>query len=326
MNSGSSASAAPGLELAPLSAPAAKWTERFGAKGARLAALYQAGMPVPPALLVASSALASLLASDEARGALVRLREASQPRSESLLHECSRALTGAVMAATFPPHLMDAMGLALEELGPLAVRSSSCREDGFCQSGAGQHDTVLGVADLAAMAMACKRVVASQFSVHALHYFTARVSPQGDMAVILQRMVPARASGVLFTRDPVTGDEDVMVLEACFGLGTLVVQGSAVAERTYVRRGSVEIVDQQLRAQLYMECYDATTGSVSLLKAAPSVPTRVLSYTDVITLVELAGAVEDYLGVPLDIEWSFAGDDLFLLQARPITALRGLAT
>jgi phosphoenolpyruvate synthase/pyruvate phosphate dikinase len=302
--------------LVSLEDPDARTVERFGGKAARLAELSQAGFAVPDALIAGPDAFAEMF---DAAG--ISTVTAGWDGNEEELQEASRRLTGAVLGATLPPAVVDAGVAFIEATGPLAVRSSAAREDGLRRSGAGQHESVLGVSDRAGLEEAYRRVLASQFSPHALRYWRGPVAGRNEMALILQRMVEASVSGVVFTRDPVGTLPDSLVYEACWGLATAVVDGSGVAERAGIRRTTREVVYQDLipdRAGLF---FDRSTGAIE--QRPGGAPGPVLTPEEVIVLVETATAVEDYFGMPMDVEWSYEHGELLVLQARPITALGG---
>ncbi len=294
--------------------------DHFGAKGSRLAQLYQAGFPVPPAFLVSVDALSPLLIGKRIREVLQTLGTQTIP-AEKALRIHSEMLVDEILVAPFPTELLSLMSSRLNELGCIAVRSSALREDGFQRSGAGQYETVLGVSCEQDLVIASRRIVASQYSLNVLQYWGEPIFLNGGMAVILQKMVPAIASGVIFTRDPVTQKEDILVIEACFGLGTSVVQGRSIAQRTYIKRNTCEIVSQELRMQTQKDYFDEIRGTVIIQELNNKESTPAISHSDIISLVEMACEAENYIGVPLDIEWAIDQNELYLLQARPITGI-----
>jgi len=268
----------------------AAWPERFGAKGARLAVMRQAGFPVPDAWLFGIDAFDDVFADAHVRAGIAGLRDAAEPGA------AHRALTDAVAGVPLRAAVREQMAAALAAWGSLAVRSSSTREDGMRMSGAGQHATVLGVSTSESLRVACGEVLASQLSPHALRYWGEAPADGNTMAIVVQRMLAPDVSGVIFSRDPVLGREDVLVVEACRGLGAAVVSGEGVEERTVLRRRSYEPLSREV---------------------AGGEP--VLSDGDLVALVETTCAIEDLLGFPVDVEWSLEGGHLHVLQARPIT-------
>jgi phosphohistidine swiveling domain-containing protein len=183
--------------------------------------------------------------------------------------------------------LLDRLG------GCVAVRSSATAEDLDGASFAGQFRTVLNVRTPGELASAVAEVRASVSGEPVRAYCaTRRIDPSGiRMAVLLQRMVRAEVSGVLFTVDPVSGCENEMLVEACAGLGEDLVGGRVSGVRIAVRDGQ------------------------------PDGPNALLTPGQVRQLVQAGRRVQWLMGCPQDIEWAFEAGQLFVLQARPITRL-----
>jgi pyruvate,water dikinase len=180
----------------------------------------------------------------------------------------------------------------LDALGgySFAVRSSAMVEDGHELSFAGQFRTTLAVPP-ARVEDEVRRTVAP--TGEARTYASALGQPApGRVAVIVQRMLSPSAAGVAFTRDPVTGRR-ITVIEAVHGLGDRLVSGQAHPERWRVTPGD--------------EPRCATTRSVLNAETAR-------------TVSRVAVSAEKLLGGPQDVEWAIAGDQVWILQARPITA------
>ena len=179
-----------------------------------------------------------------------------------------------------------------------AVRSSATAEDSPTASFAGQHDTWLDVVGPAAILAHVRRCWASLFTERAVVYRVDRgLDPRRvRMAVVVQPMVPAEASGVLFTADPVTGNRKVCVVEATHGLGEALVSGRVNGDGYRVRDGA--LVSKEVR------------------QARPS-----LTDDQVVALADLGRRIEAHFGRPQDIEWCLAGGAFHVVQSRPITTL-----
>jgi len=201
-----------------------------------------------------------------------------------------------LLAAPLDPDLRQAIVSAGCELpGPLAVRSSGIDEDGAAASHAGQYDTILDVRGDDELVDAVRTCWASGLSVAVRGYRTS-VGREGDspLAVLVQRMVPADAAGVAFTANPVTGARDEILVSAVPGLGEKLVAGAVTPDEWVVRGDEVgNTVDHH----------------------------GALTVEQVKEIAGLAERVAAEFGGPSDLEWAFAGDRLFLLQVRPITAL-----
>ena len=253
-----------------------------GGKGASLAAMTAAGLPVPPGFALRADAL-------EGSVDAARLRELAGAGD----HESARGL---VLAAEAP---REALAAAYDRLGGgrVAVRSSACAEDSEAASFAGQQETYLGVAGYEEL---CRRVVdcwASFFSERALFYRRHKGSLDDlGMAVVVQRMVEAEKAGVLFTVDPVQRRRDRMLVEAVFGLGEQVVSGEVTPDHYLIDRD----------------------GGV---KHERLVAGGVLADDELRELAQLGRRLEEHFGGPQDVEWAMVGDRVYLLQSRPVTTL-----
>jgi rifampicin phosphotransferase len=175
----------------------------------------------------------------------------------------------------------------LAELGePLAVRSSAIGEDSADRSGAGQYETLLGVTR--------DELRAAVAHVQASTERARAYGGSGDVAVVIQRQVPATRAGVAFSRDPVTGDDAVLV-ECALGGGEAIVSGLVTPDRYRVR-------GEQVRAR--------AAGSVRTLRA-----------DEVLRIAALVRDAERGFGCPVDVEFCWEGRELWLVQCRPITTL-----
>ena len=251
--------------LLPLDSRRARRRELAGGKGAGLARLVALGLPVPAGFVITAPALAPHLGRD------------------------------------LPPALRQAVARAADRLGgQLAVRSSLVAEDDVAASFAGQLATVLGVGGGSELLDAVRTVAASARGAAARQYAADRGVGDGHgMAVVVQRMVAARAAGVAFSADPISGQRRVVV-EAVRGLGDRLVGGRATPDRFIVdARGA-------LAGQARVELDEAALPDAVVLE-----------------LGDLVRGAADRLGGPQDVEWAWDGVRLYLLQARPITALAG---
>jgi pyruvate,water dikinase len=232
-----------------------------GGKGRTLAQLYRAGYPVPDGFIILPTAFAGDRLTPEAwaqvQAYLDRMRNADQ-------------------------------GIAF------AVRSSALSEDSAQASFAGEFETVLDVHTDEMIQAAIQAVRLSRRSERVRAYSQAKgIDTAHDMAVVVQRLVRAEVSGVLFTADPLTGSHAEMVGNFVYGFGEELVSGEAEPYTFVLKRPKGQ--------------YD---GPPALKRFARR-------------LYELATRLEEDLGCPQDIEWAVAGGRLFLLQSRPITTLQG---
>ena len=196
----------------------------------------------------------------------------------------------------------------------VAVRSSAVTEDGAEHSFAGMYESVLGVRDVESLRKAIARCRASASSARIRSYLETHGLPASPVAVIIQVMVEGDASGVMFTRDPT--DPDRTLISAAWGLGEGVVQGSVPCD-TYR-------VEEDGGLEVWLADKDTAISLVDDAPAAVPVPAGMaeepaLSDAQVRTLAATGRKLEEALGGPQDVEWTRCGDQLVLLQARPVT-------
>lgn len=194
---------------------------------------------------------------------------------------------------------------------PLAVRSSAIGEDTETASAAGQYQTILDVTDRQALKTAISQCFASYDRPSAVRYRQDRGTSEGAMAVSVQQQVRGVFSGVAFSRDPMTRHGDAVAVEALPGEASRVVSGHATPEqyRIWIPEALVEERgdDWRLPAEVELDL-EGEPGDV------PQPLLRQVAF--------LARHIETrYHGIPQDIEWTYDGDRLWLLQSRPITTL-----
>ena len=300
---------------------------RIGGKGGSLARLSGMGFPVPPGFVVAADAyeafaqahgLASLttpLADLEARTPMAAIRAVLAPVSERL--------AGASLGEGTRSAIAGAIGELETRTGPdatFAVRSSSLNEDSAGSSFAGLYESYLNLRGEDAILGAVLDCYRCLWQDRAVHYRTFRsVDHAGEaMAVVVMQVVRARSSGVAFTKNPMTGATDEVLINASWGLGEAVVSGYVTPDSFIVGPNG------EMRERAISEKHEQVRlaeGGTERARVAPElVAEPSLSDQQVQEVVETAQAVAREYGQPIDIE--FAYDDsgtMFLLQARPIT-------
>jgi phosphoenolpyruvate synthase/pyruvate phosphate dikinase len=206
---------------------------------------------------------------------------------------------------------------------PVAVRSSAIDEDGAGASFAGQHDTYLGVSGVDQVWWAIARCASSFAGDRALAYRrrAGLAAPPGRAAVLVQLLVPADASGVVFSANPVTGARDEIVVNAAFGLGESVVSGTVTPDAIVVGRHDLAVRDHAVADKRAMTVAVPGGGTREVpvpgcLRTRPAVDAAQAR-----AAARLAADLERETGGPVDIEVAWVGSDLFLLQCRPITTL-----
>ncbi|SDJ30629.1 pyruvate, water dikinase [Nonomuraea maritima] len=282
-----------------------------GGKGASLARLARAGLPVPRGFHVTTHAYRTFVAGFRAE--VLRAAASGDPEVIPALfaaHEVPRELAADILAA-------------YAELGEdvsVAVRSSATAEDLPGMSFAGQQDTYLNVRG-DGLLDAVRRCWASLWNARAIAYRERNGVPHDDvaLAVVVQELVDADAAGVMFTADPVTGARDRTVINASWGLGEAVVGGQVTPDTVAVSGGTV--VESRIgdKTVMTVRTPDGTEERPvpGALRGAP-----VLDDAEPVELARIGARVQDLYGVPMDVEWARRDGAFAILQARPITGLK----
>ncbi|WP_192580655.1 rifamycin-inactivating phosphotransferase [Micromonospora sp. AMSO1212t] len=295
-----------------------------GGKGAHLGALTRIdGVRVPSGFCVTTDAFRLVARTPSLAGPLDRLAGADA-EDPAAIRTAAAEVRRAVERTALPADVAAAVTAALSRLGPdaaYAVRSSATAEDLPTASFAGQQDTYLNVVGTAEVLRHVSRCWASLFTDRAVTYRGRHgIDDRAvDMAVVVQRMVFPDAAGIMFTADPVTGNRTVVSVEAGFGLGEALVSGLVNPDVFTVRDGAVasRTIGAKSRA-----VHAAPGGGT---RETPVDPARqasaALTDAQAVRLAALGRRIEARFGCPQDIEWALTGDDIHVLQSRPITTL-----
>ncbi|MFC6717545.1 phosphoenolpyruvate synthase [Natrialbaceae archaeon GCM10025810] len=298
--------------------------ETVGGKGASLGELTGAGLPVPPGFVVTAGTYRTFIEEANIDDELFSAVDVDADDSSALAEAADRAQE-LILETPFPEELREEILEAYGDVGEgdafVAVRSSATAEDLPDASFAGQQETFLNVTeeDLLDRVRECW---ASLFTQRAIYYRQEQGFDHADVniAVVVQQMVDAEKSGVMFTSHPSTG-EPTMIIEAAWGLGEAVVSG-AVSPDNYVVSREDDATDVTVAEKKVMHEKDEETGeTVEVPVPEGKREARVLSDEEIDRLVKLGERVEDHYGTPQDVEWAMVDDEDFMLQSRPITTI-----
>jgi pyruvate,water dikinase len=301
--------------------PAAASVATSGGKGASLARLFQGGFPVPPGFIVPAAAYAAFVTQDPGIAAAI----AALPYDDATrLHDACARLRERLLALALPPALVAearaAVGPLLAAGGAVAVRSSSTMEDLAGAAFAGQHDTYLGIRGEDATVDAIRRCFASLWEDRAAHYRHARgFDPQrATMAVVVQALVASDVAGVAFSMNPISGSLGEAVVNAAWGLGETVVSGAGDVDQFVLDKASGAVRERTIGDKTHAIVATADgTAHVEVETARRSAPS--ISDAELDALRRLLLRIERFYAFPQDVEWAFAGGELYLLQSRPVT-------
>lgn len=273
--------------IAPFGSISKKESLVYGGKVASLGEMFQAGIPVPNGFGISI--------------------------------EAHRDLGG----KPFPDEFKQELKTAFKLLGfeRVAVRSSAVAEDAADASWAGQLETYLNV-DASGLEDAVRKCWKSVEASHVKAYASDKKLGEDSLlvGVVVQGMVDSEASGVMFTVNPVTGNEDELMIEAAYGLGETVVQGIVTPDNFLVDTKSMVVTQFGIQIKEKMMVY--RDGENVILPVPETIADRaVLREEQVVELAKLGLKISDHYGVPQDIEWARAKGEFYIVQARPITTL-----
>ncbi len=302
--------------IVPLTSAEAATAERVGPKASRLATLHHAGLPIAQGFcLVADGYRAHLDAGglrERARGVAraggFEARRLALEVRLGLLRDALDPSLGRALVAAW-------RHLAGEPAAPVAVRSSALVEDRPGATFAGQFDTFLGIDSEADLLTAVRACWASLWATRALRYMRAHeVDPASTaMAVLIQRLVPARAAGGAWSLTP----EGLVALTGTWGLGSAIAQGEVVPDRFLLDRDGVVVSVESGRKDRFVTC-SPERGPHPTAVAPELVEAPCLDASQAQELGRLVLAVESVLGTPVEVEWALCEDGLVILQARPL--------
>jgi pyruvate,water dikinase len=299
-----------------------------GGKGANLGEMLRAGLPVPPGFVVTTEAFRGFYQASGLAAAVEARLAGLDVDDPAALQATAETLQGLVVAASVPEAVRLEVGAAYRELGNsggalVAVRSSATVEDSPRFSFAGMFRSFLNVRGEDELIERLKTCWASVFGARVLFY-RVKQGLMGEhlIAVVVQKMVDATRSGVLFTVDPASRNPRVLVIEGAWGLGEVVVGGEITPDRYVVDKADLHLIERAVGRKDFMLTRDAATGANARVELPEDKATAsVLSDAEVRALADLGRRLEAHYGIAQDAEWALEDGTIFLVQTRPVTTL-----
>jgi len=307
-----------------------------GGKSANLGELTKAGIPVPPGFAVTSYAYKEFIERTGLKEKISEtLKEVAKSKDPKAFEDVSRRIRKIIEEEEIPDDIarviVEGYRKLCERVGranvPVAVRSSATAEDLPGASFAGQQDTFLNVEGEDEVLLKVKKCWSSLFTPRAIFYRQEKGIDHDKvlMSVVVQKMVNAKAAGVMFTIHPVTGEEDKIVIEGSWGLGEAVVSGSVTPDTYVVDKKTLKIIERKIAEKTHEVVRDPSSGQTVKVEVPPErrkMPC--LTDEEVMKLAELALKIEQHYRHPQDIEWAIdrdmkSPDNVFIVQSRPET-------
>ena len=317
-----------------------------GGKGANLAEMFNIKIPVPPGFVVTAQAYDYFIKNAGLNEKIKELLAKIDYEDTEQLHKITEEIRTLIVNAKFPKEMEEDIiesyeNLDVEEidfkndavLGILknssepvfvAVRSSATTEDLAEASFAGQQDTYLNVKGKIELLKKIKQCFASLFTARATYYRNKKgFKHEGaSLAVIVQKMINADKSGVIFSKDP-TFKKDHIVIEAVWGLGEGIVSGKITPDGYTVSKedSKLKILDIKVSNKKIAITRNSSGDKEVVKLVEDKAKSQVLKESEIKKLAEFAVNLEEHYQKPQDIEFAIEGVDIYIVQTRPITTL-----
>ncbi|HEV2428562.1 MAG TPA: PEP/pyruvate-binding domain-containing protein, partial [Thermoplasmata archaeon] len=299
-----------------------------GGKASKLGEVLRQGLPVPPGIVLSTEAYERFVSETNLHEVIPTALASLDPSRPETIEAASRTIRSAFEAAPLPSALASALTHAIQafldehKVRFVAVRSSATAEDLEGASFAGLQETYLNVQGVEAILAAVRRCWGSLFTPRVLVYRARKGFDHATvrLAVLVQKMVEATVSGILFTRDPNTG-ENHMIVEAGFGLGEAIVGGEVTPDHYVVDGASQRIVHKQISEQTFRLDRAPSGGNVKRELPPGERDRQKLPDDRILRLASLARVIESHYRRPMDVEWCADATSLYIVQARPVTTL-----
>ena len=297
-----------------------------GGKGANLGEMAGAGFPVPAGFAVTVSAYDRFLEENDLPLKIKKILDSLDVNNPEELNKASKDIQKIIKNSKIPSDVATEIISAYKKLSGLfkealvAVRSSATAEDLPKASFAGQQATFLNTKGDTNLLIYVRECWASLFTPRSIFYRVENKIPHEivKISVIVQKMIQSEASGVIFTIDPVTNEKDRIVIEAVWGLGEMIVQGSVVPDKYVVQKDTFLILSKEISDQpIELTRVGATTKEREVPLAKKD--KQKISDEEIVKLARIAAKLHAHYFFPQDIEWAKEGKNLYIVQTRPIT-------
>ena len=301
-----------------------------GGKGANIGELTNAGIPVPPGFVITSETYRKFITktgiADKINSMLdldinntVELQQVAEEIKDLIINteipdELQRVIIEAYNALCIDVDIEDVI---------VAIRSSATAEDLPDASFAGQQETYLNITGIEDVLINVRKCWASLFEARAIFYRAENDFDHSEVliAVVVQQMVDSEKAGVMFTVDPSTGAEE-MLIEGAWGLGEGVVSGTVTPDTCRYDKANDEEISYIINSKKTMFRKDPETGKTEQVPVPEDmIDKRVLSKSDIANLTKLGRLIQKHYNAPMDTEWGIENGNVYMLQARPITTL-----
>jgi len=310
-----------------------------GGKGTNLGIMYKLGFPVPNGFCVTAQTYQEYIETTGVKEQLQRLLQGLDKEDTDTLQQIATKIQDLIISTPIPDNVAEEIMDNYELLGAdqhkasdiihakdvfVAVRSSATAEDLPEASFAGQQATYLNVKGKEKVVLAVLACWASLFTARAIYY---REKNHFDhlkvyICAVVQRMVDADKSGIMFTINPATNSFNEIVIEAIYGLGELIVGGEINPDMYTVEKSSREIKKIEVRKKQFGLFKNESGENEKQEIPADEQSRQVLSDAQIKELARLGKKLEEHYEKPQDVEWAVERERLYLVQTRAVTTFK----
>jgi pyruvate,water dikinase len=320
-----------------------------GGKGANLGEMYNSGIPVPPGFVVTAQAYKHFLEESGIADEIYFILGNLNVEDNKELQAAAKKIQEIIIRAQMPKDIVEDIVESYESLNVdedvfkkagkealsiikagrdppfVAVRSSATAEDLPQASFAGQQATFLNIKGNKGLIKAVQECWASLFMARAIYYRVKNNFPHEKVfiAVVVQKMINSRSSGVIFSVNPMTNDESEIVIEAGWGLGEAVVSGSITPDQFIIDKKTLRLKNKKINEQTWMYTLDPQLGYTvkkNILKEKMNA--QKLTESEIKRLTDLTLTIEEHYGSAQDIEYAIENNNTYIVQSRPVTTLK----
>ncbi len=304
-------------------------TAQVGGKGANLGEMTQAGFPVPNGFAVTVASYNLFLEENNLKQKIDDIVRAIDANNANELEKTAREIQKMVLHGNIPQEVGIQTTKAYKKLSgflknaQVAVRSSATAEDLPGMSFAGQQATFLNIKGEANLLNSVRECWASLFTPRAIFYRAQNKIPteKVGICVIVQKMVQSAVSGVMFTVDPVKNDKERIVVDAVWGLGEMIVQGSVVPDHYMIQKGTFSILSKEVSDQaIQLTKSSGVTKEIEVPKKQRDI--QKITDDEITKIAKIGAKLQEHYYYPQDVEWAKDSDGgIYIVQTRPITTL-----
>ena len=301
-----------------------------GGKGANLGEMTKAGFPVPNGFAVTVAAYDVFLDENDLGKQIASILKGTDRNDPNQLNAASKRIKRIILRGSVPKEVSHNIFIAYKKLSGrfkkslVAVRSSATAEDLPKASFAGQQESYLNIKGEVNLVETVKKCWASLFTARAIFYREENnISHEKvKISVIVQKMIQSEVSGVAFTIDPVTNDKSKIIIEAVWGLGEFIVKGIVVPDRYSVQKETFSILSKQISDQsVQLVRRGINTKKIDVPKKKRDL--QKISDKEITKLAIIADKLQKHYYFPQDLEWAKQGNNIFIVQTRPVTTIPG---